>query len=220
MTPQPTDAICTPPTSRLFKSPKAWLVSKGIQAWQLAARHGWPASSVTHVVTYIGKLHPPDGVGTPEERAEWAAHDDWCFSQTYPVGVWVRYASIVGRKHYICRQAKPLLTSLESHTYARKIEEHCWTMYNVRYDEWQLFGIMLNGLVVPDSATYRHWLDRGGKYHVCSSCDAAGREKARRYIEDTYAVTWPRLFGGRHVERVYPAHYMGGEEFEPMEVRR
>lgn len=211
--------------SHLWKSITDSAVAAGIMGFQFWEGYGLPASRSTHVIYYVGTL---------TERSVWDAYrdgrigsltavallqqprrHDWCFSMTWPVGVWESWEE--------AQRLRPGYKILEWAGGApgpdpAMVARHLWPLIGRGYDEYQLFGILIHGLIGLDPTIYKHWVDRGGERTVCSGAIASALEKARREAEDAGQPAWPRLMGGMHVERVPPAAFWSkprGATWEP-----
>lgn len=197
--------------SHLWESIRESVVTAGIVGFQAWKGYAWPAARTTHVIYYVGSLSPDrvkaaiaTGLLTVEAGAALLVRDDWCFSMTWPRGTWERWEEAKG--------ARPSYVVLEWDAGMQRpdpqmVERHLWPMLGLHYDEYQLLGILLHGLIGMDETVYKHWVDRGGKYTVCSGAIAAALEKTRREVEDAGGTAWPRLCGGMHAEVFPPAAF-------------
>jgi len=235
---RPWDALitATPTWQGGFTHTLAKLAIKYFQwaPWHLGhGRNSWP----THARHFVGKLNPrmigaAYRAGQLEQCAVDAgmtiyayvgaltAFDDWSFSQTDPFAKWERLAWFEDKERIaVCR---PIFCHPDQirHSF---LESQCWRFIGRSYDRWQLLGIWFNSLLGLEPDEYRRYLDKGKSFTVCSGAVAAHWEALRREIQKEWAdaggrmddlhrsecpFPWPRLFGGLHVERVAPSHFL------------
>jgi len=227
--PKPGYVIGTGPSSgfslRSWHLLRTWLVGKGIQGFQLLRGYKAPGRLLVHIVGYVGALDPDEirlatgdgrvakvaaaaGRSEAEEIARLGARKDFSFSMTWPVGCWESWQEIqLNRPRYV------LLRPCDVRMRSRKVLEArarvLWEFYGRHYDEWQLGGILLAGIVDEPIEAYQGWIDRGAEFNVCSGTEAGAWEQARLAYGLTGQEPWKRLFGGMHIERVPPAAFAG-----------
>lgn len=225
----------------LLQKPLESIVTLGIQGaqrfgrWKGMPRIQAPYWKLTHSMAYQGELSEAYiraawlmGQLSPTEARRLSDFDDWVFSMTWPVGVWVRWAEIREKSHGLV--GRPNFCLFNEPWQLRAWEHALWWFYGRSYDDLQLGGILANLLGESEPKKYKRILDRSRFRTVCSGAVGAGWEAVRRQAilrsmgPDVTArewITcddmgeweklggagwWPRILNSLHLEKHAPGH--------------
>lgn len=171
--------------------PKSAFITLGIQAaqrygtWQGVPKIPAPLWGLTHSMTYYGALSDTyivaawrAGLITWQEAKILSDHNDWVFSMTHPVGLWVRWRKILEQHSGVV--SRPEFCRFSEAWQLRALEHALWWFQGRKYDTDQLFGILANVLGETDPQHYNRIIDKSPFTTVCSGTYGAAMEAVRR----------------------------------------
>jgi hypothetical protein len=218
--------------------PKALALTLAIQSaqkcgtWDGIPKIPAPYWRLTHSMAYVGAL--PEayiseaarvGLVDPAQVFDLRKQNDWMFSMTHPVGMWVRYSTVKSKHHVISR---PRFCDFREDWQVRAWQHALWWWCGRRYDVGQLAGILSDLSGEHEPQEYSGAFDAAPWRTVCSGAVASAYEAVRRQaILRAHAPAdapewitcdlaewpngagdgwWPRILNGLHLERIAPGH--------------